>query len=153
MNLARYLQKSIRIEKKILKYTSHQNFIARCIQESDINWRRRLCRRKFFATLCLQLTKTVVPSKIFCNTLFATDEHGCAVEKFLQHFVCNWRRRLCRVNKYQTLFNNVRTRVLLFPHSTVIVRMLCVFTIKLQNYWKYWFLPMENIRKNFCLNV
>ena len=34
MNLTRYLQKSIRIEKKILKYTSHQNFIARCIQES-----------------------------------------------------------------------------------------------------------------------
>ena len=33
MNLARYLQKSIRIEKKILKYTSHQNCIARCIQE------------------------------------------------------------------------------------------------------------------------
>jgi hypothetical protein len=32
------------------------------------------------------------------------------------------------VNKYQTLFNNVRTRVLLFPHSTFIVRMLCVFT-------------------------
>jgi hypothetical protein len=36
MNLARYLQKSIRIEKKILKYTSHQNFIARCIQESVV---------------------------------------------------------------------------------------------------------------------
>ena len=36
MNLTRYLQKSIRIEKKILKYTSHQNFIARCIQESVV---------------------------------------------------------------------------------------------------------------------
>ena len=36
MNLARYLQKSIRIEKKILKYTSHQNFISRCIQESVV---------------------------------------------------------------------------------------------------------------------
>ena len=36
MNLARYLQKSIRIEKKILKYTSHQNFIAHCIQESVV---------------------------------------------------------------------------------------------------------------------
>jgi hypothetical protein len=33
--LYRY-QKSIRIEKKILKYTSHQNFIARCIQESVV---------------------------------------------------------------------------------------------------------------------
>lgn len=36
MNLARYLQKSIRIEKKILKYTSYQNVIARCIQESVV---------------------------------------------------------------------------------------------------------------------
>ena len=32
------------------------------------------------------------------------------------------------VNKYQTLFNNVRVIVLVFPHSTVIVCILCVFT-------------------------
>ena len=32
------------------------------------------------------------------------------------------------VNKYQTLFNNVRTRVLYSLLIQVIVRMLCVFT-------------------------
>ena len=32
------------------------------------------------------------------------------------------------MNKYQTLFNNVHIIVLVFPHSTVIVRILCVFT-------------------------
>ena len=32
------------------------------------------------------------------------------------------------VNKYQALLSNVRVIVLVFPHSIVIVRMLCVFT-------------------------
>ena len=32
------------------------------------------------------------------------------------------------VIKYQTLFNNIHVIVLVFPHSTVIVCILCVFT-------------------------